>query len=357
MGGKIVPKKEKFNIIKDKLAEPDTIQRIARALPRHITPEKMTSVFLTACTTTPELLNCNPASLLKAVVEASQLGLLPDGVLGHGYILPYKDQAKFIPGFRGLIDLARRSGKIAWIQARVVYENDHFEYSYGANPTLEHVPAQAIGNEPGEFHAVYAAAKFKDSGEVAFEVMYREDVEKIRKGSPAGKRGPWVTHYEEMARKTAVRRLMKYLPLSPEVQEAVMVDEYAEAGILEKYLAENAQEDAIADKASALDDFTDEIADAEFEEEKEEEEESDDPVPEAKGKITNDEDDAYINAIEDLQDRAVSTVGEDRWSEFFYRTLGGYGVEDPMEIRSRDERRRFYKDLNDMVVGWEDLAD
>lgn len=359
MSGAITPKSDKFAIIKATIARDDIVERIARALPKHITQEKMTAVFLTACTTTPALIECEPMSLMKAVVEASQLGLLPDGVLGHGYILPYGKQAKFIPGFRGLIDLARRSGKIAWVQARVVHENDEFEYTYGAEPTLVHKPAQALGLEPGEFHAVYAAAKFIETGEVAFEVMYKDDIEKIRKGSPAGKRGPWVTHFDEMARKTVVRKLMKYLPLSPEVQDAVTVDEYAEAGILGQYLSDKVNEEAdaaVKAQASALDAFSEEIQDAEVV--VPEPEPVPEPVPEgAKGKISAPEDDMFLSAVDDLMNRAIAVVDEEQWDKFYSRTLGVYGVEGAEEIRSRDERKRFYKDLSDMVVGWEDMAD
>jgi recombination protein RecT len=358
MGGQIVPAKQKFDAIKSRLESPDTIERISRALPKHITQEKMTGVFLTALTTTPGLLNCQPASLLKAVVEASQLGLLPDGVLGHGYILPYGEKAKFIPGFKGLMDLARRSGEISRIEARCVFENDYFTFSYGLESKLEHVPAQIAGKEPGKLYAVYALAKFAKTGEIVFEVMFADDVEKIRKRSPAGKRGPWVEFYNEMARKTVVRKLMKYLPLSPDVQEAVTASEYAEAGVLEKYLKEKSAADL--EKPDPLDDFLE----GEIEEEPEpapepepEPEPAPEPVPDgAKGKISTSEDDMFQAALNELESRALSTeAGKKNWVSFYGRTLGVYGVEGAGEIRSRDERKRFYKDLADMVVGWEDM--
>lgn len=358
MSGEIIPAKQKFDAIKTRLESPETIERIARALPRHITREKMTSVFLTALTTTPGLLNCQPASLLKAVVEASQLGLLPDGVLGHGYILPYGDKAKFIPGFKGLMDLARRSGKISRIEARCVFENDLFNFSYGLDAKLEHVPAQMAGKEPGKLFAVYATAKFSETGETVFEVMFLEDIEKIRKKSPAGKRGPWIDFFDEMARKTVVRRLMKYLPLSPEVQEAVAADEYAEAGVLEKYLKEKSAADL--EQKDPLDDF---IIDAEVEELEPEPapeaapEPEPEPVPDGvKGKISSSEDQMFADALNELEKRAMTTeLGKANWVSFYARTLGVYGVEGAQEIRSRDERKRFYKDLADMVVGWEDM--
>jgi len=345
----IVPANEKFFAIKKLVSDPETLDNLRRALPSHITAEKMSRVFLTAITTTPKLLDCEPASLMKAVMEASSLGLLPDGVLGHGYILPYGKSAKFIPGYRGLIDLARRSGKIAWIQARVVYEGDDFSYGYGADPFLTHVPARAVGAEPGKFHAVYAAAKFTESGEVAFEVMYDDDVEKIRKRSRAGESGPWVTDFEEMARKTVVRKLMKYLPLSPDVQAAVTADEYAERGLLHKLLEERVDPETgevdVEEPKSTLEDL---VVDAEAVEEE--------PSFEGSGRISSDEDNQFQQAVDGLASRLAEAIGQQAAERTTYDLLGQSGFESVTEIRSRKDREEFYHFLREKVEEAEKLA-
>lgn len=346
MSGQIVSVDKKFFRIKELVESPDTLVKIGRALPSHISAEKMARVFLTACTTTPKLLECDPASLMQAVMEASSLGLLPDGVLGHGYILPYKSKAKFIPGFRGLMDMARRSGAITRIDARVVYENDYFDYEYGLEPALKHKPASS---DRGGLVAVYAAAKFSETNEVAFEVMSRAEVDAIRKRSPAGSYGPWVTDYEEMARKTVIRRLMKYLPLSPDIQAAVTADEYAEAGVLGKLMEQK------------VDENTGEYIDAEsFETIRDlvAEPEADKKVvidTEKKGKISSEEDEAFENAISNLRDRIAAATTADNSEKIINKLLGASGVESLTEIRSRQAREDFYNDVLNAVEDVEEI--
>ena len=126
-----------------------------------------------------------------------------------------------------MIDLARRSGQIVSLTARTVHENDAFKYEFGLEETMHHVPADG---DRGKMTHVYAVAKLKGGG-VQFDVMSRADVDKVRSTSKAGTNGPWVTHFEEMAKKTVIRRLFKYLPVSIEIQQAVTLDERAEAGI------------------------------------------------------------------------------------------------------------------------------
>lgn len=207
--------------------------QIMAALPRHMTAERMIRVCNTAVQKTPELLDCDPRSLIGAIVQASQLGLEPDGTLGHAYLLPFnnrktgKKECQFIPGYKGLIELTRRSGQISTIYAHCVYANDEFRYTLGLNPTLEHVPADG---EPGDLIAVYAVARLRDGG-VQFEVLRKREVDAVRAQSRAGNHGPWVTHYPEMAKKTALRRLCKLLPVSPELARAVALDEQAEASV------------------------------------------------------------------------------------------------------------------------------
>jgi recombination protein RecT len=207
--------------------------QIMAALPRHMTAERMIRVCNTAVQKTPQLLDCEPRSLIGAIVQASQLGLEPDGTLGHAYLIPFnnrktgKVECQFIPGYKGLIELARRSSQISTIYAQVVHSNDEWDFAFGLEPRLTHTPTDG---EPGAMIAVYAVARLRDGG-AQFEWLWKREVDAIRASSRAGNSGPWVTHYDEMAKKTALRRLCKLLPTSPELARAVSLDEQAEASV------------------------------------------------------------------------------------------------------------------------------
>jgi recombination protein RecT len=201
--------------------------QIAAALPQHMTSDRMARICTTEFRKTPALLKCNPKSLFGAVIQAAQLGLEPGSALGHCYLIPYKQDVQLQIGYKGMLDLARRSGNINSISARSVRANDDFTYSFGLEDKLEHTPASG---DRGDITHFYAVAKLRDGGS-QFEVLERHEVDAIRDGSQAGKRGPWVTHYEEMGKKTAIRRLFKYLPVSIEIQSAVAIDEQADANI------------------------------------------------------------------------------------------------------------------------------
>lgn len=201
--------------------------QMALALPKHVTAERMARTVLTELRRVPALSNCNQQSLLGAVMTCSQLGLEPGNSLGHVYLIPFGREVTLVIGYRGMIDLARRSGQILSLTAHTVHKNDAFDYSYGLDEVLSHKPAEG---ERGEMTHVYAVARLKGGG-AQFEVMSRADIERVRLQSKAGKSGPWVTHFDEMAKKTAIRRLFKYLPVSIEMQRAVGLDEQADAGV------------------------------------------------------------------------------------------------------------------------------
>jgi len=205
--------------------------QIAAALPKHLTADRMARIVTTEVRKTPQLLQCNPKSLFGAVIQASQLGLEPGSALGHCYLIPFKKDVTLIIGYRGMLDLARRSGNIISISARCVYAMDEFSFAYGLNETLEHTPSTDV--DRGNLTHVYAVAKLRDSG-VQWEVMNKNEIEAIRKQSKAGSSGPWKTHFDEMAKKTVIRRLFKYLPVSIEAQSAVGLDEQADAGISQR---------------------------------------------------------------------------------------------------------------------------
>lgn len=199
---------------------------IKSCLPKHLTPERMCRIAVQTISHTPQLQKCSPASLVGAIVEASSLGLEID-TRGLAYLVPYKNDVTLILGYKGLMDLAYRSGRVANIYAETVCENDEFVFELGLEPKLTHKPNL---EERGKLRAVYAVAKLKDADPV-FVVLGKTEIDKIRKASRASSNGPWVQWEEEMWKKTAIRRLCKYLPLSPEMQRAVALDEAADANI------------------------------------------------------------------------------------------------------------------------------
>lgn len=212
---------------------------IKSALPRHMTPERMCRVALNTIRRTPALLECAPETMVAAIVEASSLGLEID-MRGQAYLVPFwnkktrRNEVQLIPGYKGLADLAYRSGRVSSIFAEVVCENDSFKFTLGLEPVLEHTPAL---DDRGALRAVYAVARMKDA-DAQFVVLGRGEIEKIKKASKASASGPWKDWEEEMWKKTAIRRLCKMLPLSPEMQRTVSLDEAGEAGIVQG-LAEN----------------------------------------------------------------------------------------------------------------------
>lgn len=207
-------------------------KQFALALPKHLNADRFTRVALTELRKVPKLMEADPASFMGAVMQCAQLGIEPGGALGHAYLLPFenrrsgKTEVQFILGYKGMIDLARRSGQIVSIEARAVYERDTFSVRFGLDPDLQHEPAWEE-DDRGELRAVYAVAKLQGGG-VQFEVMGRKEIERIRNESQGYKtaerygkgNSPWHTHFDEMGRKTVLRRLFKYLPVSIEYIDA-----------------------------------------------------------------------------------------------------------------------------------------
>jgi recombination protein RecT len=220
------------------LNDPKVKAQIALALPKHVAADRLARVALTEVRKNPALARCDQTSFLGALMTCAQLGLEPGGPLGHAYLVPFENRKKgitevqFIVGYRGMIELARRSGLLDSIEARAVYEGDKFEVSLGLYGNLRHTPDFDNPNrvQPDKLRFVYAVAKLKDGG-VQFDVMSRREIEAVRAQSRAGTSGPWVTHFEAMALKTVVRRLFKWLPMSIEVATAIEADERAELGL------------------------------------------------------------------------------------------------------------------------------
>lgn len=211
-------------------------QALKAALPRHLTPDKMVRVVLSAFQVNEKLPQCTPESILLSLMRAAMMGLEPDGgTIGHGYLVPYwsgkrrRYECQFIPGYRGLVQLARNSGDVADVWAEVVYERDEFSYELGLEPTLKHKRNDTT-EDPGELAYAYAVARFRD-GEKKFVVLPAREIEKVKASSSSKNRdgklvGPWVDHEAEMWKKSAVRRLAKLLPLSPD-REQRMAAEHA----------------------------------------------------------------------------------------------------------------------------------
>ena len=231
------------------LATPQMMKQLAAALPRHITPERLARTALTTIRNTPDLLKCTVPSLISCTVQAAQLGV-ELGMLGQAYAVPFNKnvakkgeparwikEAQFILGYRGMIDLARRSGQIKTIGAHPIYEKDEFRVEYGFTSVLQHIPA--FGDR-GKIVGFYAFAVTKDGGEYC-EVMSEDQVNAVRDRSKAKDNGPWVTDWAEMGRKTVLRRLFKYLPCSIELQQHFHEDEqreFADATSIELNLGE-----------------------------------------------------------------------------------------------------------------------
>lgn len=209
--------------------------QLGLALPSTMNADRVARVALTELRTNPKLAEAalrNPASFMGAMLKASALGLEVGNGLGHAYLLPFdkwkKDGKDFkvigteiqlIIGYRGMIDLARRSGQIESLSAVEVYIGEPFEVTLGLDNTIKHsrVFDGSVSMTPDRVLAVYAVAKLK-GGEVQFDVMTRAQVEAIRARSKAKDDGPWKTDWVEMAKKTVLRRLFKMLPVSIEMK-------------------------------------------------------------------------------------------------------------------------------------------
>jgi recombination protein RecT len=207
--------------------------QIQESLVRNVKPEYVMATAMTALRTNPELLECTAASILAGIMQSVQLGLQLSGPLGHAYLLPFRNadrkqkEAQFVPGYRGLIDLAYRNPRIQNLVTELVREHDNFGYELGSAQKLRHVPAQ--GDRGGVTH-VYAYANISGGGFV-FVVLTKEQVEKRRAMSKAKDSPAWKGHWDKMARKTAMRDLFPYLPVTVEMGTAARLDTLAEEGI------------------------------------------------------------------------------------------------------------------------------
>lgn len=202
---------------------------IRKALPSMITPERFTRIALSAVSANPQLADCTPRSLLAALMTGAQLGLEPNTPLGQCYLIPYFNgrtktlDCQFQLGYRGLIDLSYRSGEVISIGAYTVWENDLFEYELGLEPKLRHKPNLTDRGAPVYYYALFKTK----SGGYGIDVMTVAEMKRFRdEYSKAAGKGfsPWDTNFDEMAKKTVLKRCLKYAPLKPEFVSAASAD-------------------------------------------------------------------------------------------------------------------------------------
>ena len=195
--------------------------KLQAVMPKVMNPERLYQIGVACYRQDSKLGACDPTSILSCLMKCSTLGLEPSEVdgLGRCYIIPRKGRATFMLGYRGMLELMRRSGEIESIQVRAVHEGDEFSYEFGTNQYLSHRPCDA----PGGLTHVYLVAKLR-GGEEYVNVMTRSQVDERRKRSQSGSSGPWSTDYEAMALKTVVRDSYKWLPCSTGLREAMEAD-------------------------------------------------------------------------------------------------------------------------------------
>ena len=203
--------------------------QFAKALPSVMTPERFARIATTAVTQNPDLAKCTPSSFMGALLQACQLGLEPNTPLGQAYLIPYNNgragnkECQFQIGYKGLIELAHRSGELKSIESHVVYNNDVFEFEYGLEPKLKHIPTQKA--DKGDIVWVYAVYHLVNGG-YGFEVMSKADINAHRNKFSKAKNSPaWTDSWDEMAKKTVVKKALKYAPMKSDFQRAITSDE------------------------------------------------------------------------------------------------------------------------------------
>ena len=223
-------------------------KQLALAIPKHLNADRLARIAATELRKTPALLNTTEASFMGAVMQSAQLGLEPGSALGQAYLVPYGKECQLILGYRGMIDLARRSGQVLSLNAYAVREGDDFNYQLGLHPDIHQIPSPEAARDKQPITFVYAVATLRGGG-YQFEVMSRAEVEAVK--AKAKSKNIWNNYFEEMAKKTVIRRLFKYLPVSIEALQVANVDAKREAG------EEVKPEDVIDINAVTVEDFKD----------------------------------------------------------------------------------------------------
>ena len=242
---------------------------IKKALPSVLTPERFTRMMLSAVSHTPKLPECTPKSFLAAMMSAAQLGLEPNTPLGQAYLIPFKNkgvlEVQFQVGYKGLIDLAYRSGEVDIIQAQAVHENDVWECEFGIEPKLKHIPADTNRGEVVRYYAMFRTK----TGGYGFEVMSVDDIKAhAAKYSQSfnSSFSPWKTNFDAMAKKTVLKQCLKYAPMKSDFVKAIASDETIKHELSEDMYSvtdETVYEDAIEAEAEVIEEVeTNEVKDS-----------------------------------------------------------------------------------------------
>lgn len=214
---------------------------IKKALPKVITPERFVRLAVSALNNTPGLHQCTPVTFVAALMNAAQLGLEPNTPLGQAYLIPYRNNKKetiecqFQIGYKGLIELAYRTGEMLTIQANAVYEGDYFEYEYGLDAKLIHRPAFSNKGKQVCFYGLFRTV----NGGYGMSVMSKEDMDiyaRSYSSSLDSKYSVWRSNYDEMAKKTVIKQALKYAPVKTELQRALTCDESVKMDISDNML-------------------------------------------------------------------------------------------------------------------------
>jgi len=201
---------------------------VEMALPKHLNPDRMLRLAVTCFSTNPALRNCTAQSILSSIVVLSQLGLEP-GVAGQAYLVPYKNTCTPIPGWQGLVGLLNNSGRAtAWTNA--VFEGDVWEFEAGSSPRCRHIPGENYG-DASKLIWVYACGRVNGSETVIVEAWPLSRVIKHRdKYNKVGSRHYSYENIEMYARKVVLLQVLKYMPRSIELQNAITAANAAEIG-------------------------------------------------------------------------------------------------------------------------------
>ncbi len=214
------------------LSSNQTKGKLTRLLPPGTRMDRFLQICFNEIRANPKLLTCRPESIVDAIGQTARLGLDIGGSLGHAFLVPYGQECQFLIGYKGLKELAYRTGKVLSIEARTVYENDFFEIEYGTNAHMIHRPTLI---DQGRSIA-YSAMATLENGTKVYGVLTKNDIERIKKSArnSSSPNSPWVTHEDEMSKKTAVRAICKMLPQFSNndlLQEAISLDEKGEIGL------------------------------------------------------------------------------------------------------------------------------
>jgi recombination protein RecT len=221
-------------------------QQFAIVLPKHMNPERMTRLAVSAIRTTRHLGDCSLPSFASALMACSVLGLEPNTPLGHAYLIPFLNkgvrECQLIVGYKGMIELMYRSGFVSSVKCTPVFDGDEFDYEYGLHPDIKHRPSKDPNRwNPTKLTHVYPVVRLREQGmDPIWDVLQRGQVEEHRRRSRSGNNGPWTTDYVAMALKTGIRTIATWVPTSterPAVAAALAYEDASERGRSQQAIA------------------------------------------------------------------------------------------------------------------------